>query len=220
MISVLRDFQTRVLEVEAYFQFVEALDSKQALVKSAASGSNFMPDAEFDSLLKTLKANGFIILYNLVESTMKNAIEAVFDEFRAQNVEFDRFREEVRRIVIRNLKSHNPDGVAERLVPIAQRIITETFRKEKEFSGNVDAKKIREVAANYGFVAPRARGDDLLTVKSNRNDLAHGDKAFAEVGRDFDIQRLVQIKDAVRVYLAELLQHVGTYLTTQAYLIV
>lgn len=219
MNAVLQDFQTRVSEVEAYFKFVEALDTRAALLKSAATGDDFLPDPEADALLKTLKANGFIILYNLVESTTKNALEAVFDEFRNQNVEFDNCRAEVKEIVIRNLKAHNPGDLAGKLFPFAQRILTETFRKERAFSGNVDARRIREVAIEYGFATPRAKGDNLLTVKSHRNDLAHGDKAFAEVGRDFSVPRLMQIKDEVKAYLSELLQHVSAYLTSRAYLV-
>ncbi|MGH8489596.1 MAG: MAE_28990/MAE_18760 family HEPN-like nuclease [Gammaproteobacteria bacterium] len=177
-----------------------------------------MSAEEYESLLKTLKANGFILLYNLVESTMKNAIEGVFEEFRAVDVSFDDCREEVRRIVLANLKAHNPDRVFSGLTPIAKRVLTETFRKEKAFAGNVDAKKIREVAKDYGFKEPRSKGDNLLTVKSQRNDLAHGDKAFGEVGRDFDVERLMKIKTEVVTYLEEVLQNVSDYLSTQEYL--
>jgi hypothetical protein len=54
--------------------------------------------ADQDVLFKTLKANGFLLLYNLVESTMKNAIEAIFDEFKGRGVSFDSCRSEVRKI--------------------------------------------------------------------------------------------------------------------------
>ena len=149
---------------------------------------------------------------------MKNAIEAVFEEFRAKGVSFDDCREEVRHIVISNLKAHNPDRVFTALTPLAQKILTETFRKEKAFAGNVDAKKIREVAKEYGFSPPKAKGDNLLTVKSQRNDLAHGDKAFAEVGRDFDVERLVKIKTEVLDYLREVLGNISSYLVNKEYL--
>ena len=224
MNAVLQDFDTRVLEVEAYFRFVEALEARPELLKPTGPDDELLQDFDCEALLKTLKANGFLILYNLVESTTKNAIEAVFDEFRSKNVEFDHCRAGVQEIVIRNLKAHSlkgqdPGDVASTASPFAQRVLTETFRKDKVFSGNVDAKKIREVAKDYGFATPHAKGDNLLTVKSYRNDLAHGDKAFAEVGRDFDAQRMTGIKEEVRIYLAELLQHVSTYLKTRAYLV-
>lgn len=218
MTTVQQDFQTRAGEIENYFRFVKQLAEGSLQLTASGPGTTLPTQEEYDSLLKTLKANGFILLYNLVESTMKNAIEAVFEEFRATGVSFDACREEVRQIVLSNLKAHNPDKVFNALTPLAQKILTETFRKEKAFAGNVDAKRIREVARDYGFLPPKAKGDNLLTVKSHRNDLAHGDKAFAEVGRDFDIKRLVKIKDEVVVYLQEVLGNIASYLTNKEYL--
>ena len=218
MNTVQQDFQTRAAEIENYFRFVKSLDDGTADLHAAGGTSPAMNQEDFESLVKTLKANGFILLYNLVESTMKNAIEAIFDEFRTQGVSFDACREEVRQIVITNLKSHNPDKIFSSLNPIAEKVLTETFRKEKAFAGNVDAAKIRAVAADYGFQNPIAKGDNLLTVKTNRNDLAHGDKAFADVGRDYDVTRLMTIKSEVMVYLREVLKNIGDYLTTRSYL--
>ena len=218
MTTVQQDFQTRAGEIENYFRFVEQLAEGNFRLTASDLSTAPLSQGDYDSLLKTLKANGFILLYNLVESTMKNAIEAVFEEFRAKGVSFDDCREEVRHIVISNLKAHNPDRVFTALTPLAQKILTETFRKEKAFAGNVDAKKIREVAKEYGFSPPKAKGDNLLTVKSQRNDLAHGDKAFAEVGRDFDVERLVKIKMEVLDYLREVLGNISTYLVNKEYL--
>jgi len=51
---------------------------------------------------------------------------------------------------------------------------------EYHFSGNVDARLLKSIAELYGFsiLADKARtrdGVDLLTIKTTRNDLAHGD---------------------------------------------
>src|SRR5205814_9369722 len=64
---------------------------------------------------------------------------------------------------------------------------------------------VRALAEDYGFAAPTCRSDELLTVKANRNDLAHGQKSFSEVGRDFDLGRLEQIMKQVLDFLHELL---------------
>lgn len=121
MNTVQQDFQTRSAEIENYFKFVEALVEGTSVLHAAGGVTPAMTQEEFESLVKTLKANGFILLYNLIESTMKNAIEAIFEEFRTQGVSFDACREEVRQIVISNLKSHNPDKIFGDLNPIAQK---------------------------------------------------------------------------------------------------
>ncbi len=56
---------------------------------------------------KLSKANGFLLLYNLIESTLKNAIEAIFDEFKLKGVSFDQCRLEVRQLILKNLKRHD-----------------------------------------------------------------------------------------------------------------
>jgi hypothetical protein len=214
MIKVKQDFNGRADEIKNYFVFVKRLEEKDITLTSTTP----LTSDQHESLLKTLKANGFILLYNLLESTMKNAIEAIFGEFRTKNISFDDCREEVRQIVISNLKVHNPDKIFTALTPLAQKILTETFRKKKAFAGNVDAKKIQEVAQNYGFKPPKAKNSSLLTVKDLRNDLAHGDKSFAEVGRDFEAARLEEIKVEIIAYLDEVLDNIITYLDNKEYL--
>jgi hypothetical protein len=79
---------------------------------------------------------------------------------------------------------------------------------------------VRKIAKDFGFVPPSKKSSELLTVKANRNDLAHGQKSFAEVGRDFDLPRLKQIRTEVIKFLEALLDSIGTYITDGSYLAV
>jgi hypothetical protein len=175
---------------------------------------------EADDLLKTLKANGFLLLYNLVESTLKNAIEAIFEEFKLKNVSYDACRLEIREVVLKNLRGHAVKEIVSALSAISTDVVIATFRKEELASGNVDARLMREIAKLYGFSAPSMKSDELLTVKTNRNDLAHGQKSFAEVGRDFDVARLEQIRSEVVAFLQAFLTSVEKYLVERSYLAV
>ena len=144
-------------------------------------------------LAKTLKANGFLLLYNLVESTLRNAIQAIFDELASSKVSFDRVKTELKIIVLQNLKACAPDKVHLKMSKISVDIITAGFDPERLFSGNVDGRLIRETATKYGFSSKTEygktkNGENLLIVKTNRNDLAHGIKSFEEVGRDKTIE--------------------------------
>ncbi len=150
-------------------------------------------------LAKTLKANGFLLLYNLVESTMRNAIQAIFDELASSKVSFDSVKTELKIIVLQNLKACAPDKVHLKMSNISLDIITAGFDPERLFSGNVDGRLIRETANKYGFSSetkdkddetkkPPNNGDKLLIVKTNRNNLAHGIQSFEEVGRNYYIE--------------------------------
>ena len=71
MTTVQQDFQTRAGEIENYFRFVQLLADGEILLTPSDATVPPLNRDDSDSLLKTLKANGFILLYNLVESTMK-----------------------------------------------------------------------------------------------------------------------------------------------------
>ncbi|NET27696.1 MAE_28990/MAE_18760 family HEPN-like nuclease [Okeania sp. SIO1I7] len=219
MTSILfQDFKERSKEVSKYFFFLKNLE--QGTIKLAMEGNGKQKIKEIDSeLIKTLKASTFLLLYNLVESTMRNAIEAIFDELQSQGIPFDKIRPELKKIVLHNLKRRNPDKVFQKIVDISLDIIKAGFNKEELFSGNIDAQKIKTTAKEYGFSAKtKTDSSDLLTVKDNRNDLAHGIKSFAEVGKEKSADELIEIKNKVVKYLRQILENIEIYIDNQEYL--
>ena len=223
MQTVLLDFNTRAQEVNEYFLFLEGLITEKT--KLAVLGDdNVHKVTLIDSgLAKTLKANGFLLLYNLVESTMRNAIEAIFDELTINKVSFNSIRTEIKKVVIRNLKNRSPDNIHSKITDISIDIITAGFNSRELFSGNVDRDEIKKTASKYGFshntdYSKTKHGENLNDIMRKRNDLAHGNKSFAEVGRDTSIGDLLQIKEEVIEYLKQILQNIQDYLVKQEYL--
>ncbi|MDH5669706.1 MAG: MAE_28990/MAE_18760 family HEPN-like nuclease [Nitrospira sp.] len=221
------DFQTRVEQIEAYFAFIQALDNQTILLTRKDTEGPAYPTSHREDLLRTFKANLFLMLYNLMEATVKNAVESIFDELGRQGISFDSCRSEVKREVLSNLRNcHNKNHLRSRNVSDVLHLfqhfstdaVTKTFQRTEVVSGNVDAREIRELADRYGFGKPAADGNLLLTVKTHRNDLAHGDKSFAEVGRDFDVPRLEEVKTKTIAYLSQFITNVTEYVTQQHYL--
>jgi len=54
----------------------------------------------------------------------------------------------VRLIVLQNLKNRSADQIYLAINKLSKDIITATFEREKLFSGNVDAQKIKKIADN------------------------------------------------------------------------
>ncbi|MBC6481434.1 MAG: hypothetical protein GDA56_30435 [Hormoscilla sp. GM7CHS1pb] len=221
--TLFQDFNERSQEVSKYFMFLKSLE--QGATKLSMEGKGGIPKIkEIDSeLIKTLKASGFLLLYNLVEATMRNAIEARFYELQSQGVSYDQIRPELKKIILKNLKKRNTEKIFSSITAIAVDIIAAGFEKEDLFSGNVDARKIRDTAKEYGFsyqtdYAKTGNGEDLLIIKSNRNDLAHGHKSFAEVGKQRTADELLKIKEKTVSYLREILQNIEQYLSNKEYL--
>lgn len=221
MQTVKVDFRQRASEVRRYFRFViQAASSTVEIAVHGNTGTAFSMH-EKDELLKTLKASCFLLLYNLVESTMRNLIEAIFDEFRSEGVRFDDCRDEIKRLVLLNFRSRNPDKLLIKLLDIARHVVTETFESKETFAGNIDARTIRETAERFGFTPPPTNtGWMLRTVKENRNDLAHGNKSFSEIGKDVTPDRLEEARQQTFVILFLTLRNVSIYLERKRYLAV
>ena len=213
-----QDFVSREDEVARYFAFLGAIDSGVHRVVTKSDGNPAYNHLDLTEITKTLKANSFLLLYNLVESTVKNAIEAIFDDLQANRVVFDACRKELRRIMLLNLKKRDIDKLLPLVTNLANDLARVTFSKDELFSGNVDARLIRKTALKYGFLEPSKRSGNLLTVKDNRNDLSHGNKTFGEVGREYDFTRLDSIRKEVTEYLEELIVNIEQYIKSQGYL--
>jgi hypothetical protein len=229
MNTVILDFNTRVQEVESYFIFLESLTKEKTKLAFLKSDGEYQLESLESELIKTLKANGFLLLYNLVESTMRNAIEAIHDEFRSKGVCFDKIKTNIKLTILQNLEdcfkksSSFAKNIHPKINQISIDIIAASFEREKIFSGNVDAKMIRSIADKYGFshctdCSKTKNGQNLLVVRETRNDLAHGIKSFEEVGRDKSIDQLLEIKEEVTEYLRQILQNIQEYLDKKEYL--
>jgi MAE_28990/MAE_18760-like HEPN len=223
MQTVLLDFNTRVTEINDYFSFVEDLLT-ETMKLATLEESGIQTIMTIDSnLSKTLKANGFLLLYNLVESSMRNAIEAIFDELQSQRIPFDAVRVEIKKVVLQNFKNRSPDDIHNRITDISIDIIVAGFKSSELFSGNIDRREIVKTARKYGFsfdtdYSKTRHGENLSIVMKNRNDLAHGNKSFTEVGKDISIEDIRKVKEEVIAYISQILNNIETYLDAKEYL--
>ena len=218
MTEVRRVFTERLMEVETYLKFVHELDAGH--VRLSFQSNSVLNQNDTGSWIKTLKASCFLIIYNLVESTMKNGIEAIFDDLKIHGVSYDACRDEVRRIIILNFKALSPDRALSDLSQIAQDVVIKTFDKARLFSGNIDSRKIKATARSYGFREPSGKGHQLLSIKNNRNDLAHGDKSFDEIGRNYSMDEILIINNDTKAYLESALDSIDQYIDNKHYLLV
>lgn len=215
------DFEERANDVSNYLYFLRDLEQEKILLSQDAVISKI--DTELD---KSLKATGFLLLYNLVESTMRNAIQSIFDEISNKGVSFDKLRIEIKKIILQNVKKNvqecSVNDIVGRIENILNDIIQLGFNQDELFSGNVDAKEIKRIAKQYGFSATTdldtRDGYDLLSIKKNRNDLAHGVMYFKEVGKNTSAENLVEISERVIKYLRQILENIDQYLVNQEYL--
>ncbi len=173
--------------------------------------------------LLTLRAGTFLILYNLVEATTRGAIESIHDTITTGAVPFSTLTLPIRTLVVSLFKKEANPAVNHTMIDVPTEFVTIALSLNRGFklSGSVDAKAIRELGARYGFSVgsrPNTRGgSDLLIVKRNRNDLAHGLKAFEEIGRDYTASDLMMISRRTMNFMTDITQNISGYIDNEDY---
>lgn len=199
-------FEVRAKEIETYFSFIQS----------------FIEESKQDDLNKILKSNLLLMLYNLVESSISNAIEEIHNDIHNRTVSFDLLKIELREVLIAHLKNHlNPRDFVTSIKDIAIDIVKKSFQKQKISNGNIDSLKIKKLGEQYGFNSntnylQTKNGMCLVDIKG-RNDLAHGTFSFTEVGKDYSILDLEKMKNETINYLSQILENIDAYIVNQEY---
>lgn len=213
------DFEKRVSEIETFIAHLGSLeivkDPESSASKLSRARSNRLTELE-----KILKANLFLLLYNLVESTVRLSLMTICDSVASEGLRYTDLKDEIQRLWIKtkhkNFQNLGTTTIFEVLQALPEEIVELTPEQKLGGRGNLDARKIREFAEEFGFSSVthyRARnGEALFLIKKRRNDLAHGLESFAECGRQYSIEDLVRMKQETVVYLRSLLRNVSRYL--------
>lgn len=206
MIDVKNTFERRKAEIEEYSRFL----------------SNYKPANADDNLFKILKSNLLVMLYNLIESSISNAIEEIHNNIYSNSISFNLLKGKIKSLIINHTKKVNPDEFVAKITDIATDIIKHTLKKEELFNGNVDSRKIRKLSEQYGFSSETnygrtKHGTLLVNIKDKRNDLAHGIYSFTEVGKEYTVQDLEDMKDKTINYISDILDNIELYLNNKEY---
>ena len=97
--TLLKDFNERSKEVKTYFSIFENIGRYSTESKTTNYGKNTNLELE-----QTLKATGFLLLYNLIEATIRNGVEAIFTDITNKNTSFDILKPEIQLIILDNVK--------------------------------------------------------------------------------------------------------------------
>lgn len=226
MNNVRHEFQKRINEIGLYFDAIELLDAgscKLSCDKIDGNTAEIVIDAE---LSKILKANGFILLYNLVEATIRNSIDAIINSMHSESIRYSELSEKVKTLwlnqEIKEVKdlSVNVGSLKSSLLKLTEKIISNELLIFNsgcvKISGNIDAQAIREISEKFGCQTV-ADGSSLVTIKDKRNKLAHGEFTFTDVGKDYTISELLDFKSKTISYLSLVIQEIDSYITTKTY---
>lgn len=226
MQDVLDSFEERVAEIDLYFKMLAAFEEPdvQLYFPHKHARKYHLPNPDW---LKTLKATAFLLIYNVVEASVRDGIGAIYERAKADGCTMENLEERIRKIWIdqsfkdlKTIESFQQKG--HELVRMALERTVADLRKDRiPVSGNLDDAKIRDLCDKHGMTFSRQRvatmGSKLSTVKAKRNALAHGNESFAECGRQFTVSDLLEIKRQAERYIRGVLATIKRYVNSGKY---
>lgn len=231
MVSIKEDFTQRTQEIEQYFKFIQQTSIANSCVGNLYN-DDIVPVKITDDLKKILKANLFILLYNLVESSFKKTLTKLIAEINDSQSTFGILIPEIRKVWLEDEtkyfsvpapKINGKTGIKldhyySIIEDICEHILT--IPETPKISGNLDEQSIRKLSAKYGVLLQtleRIKAEKLRIVKDKRNDLAHGDITFLECGQVETPESLENIKNQVITFMKAILDEFDIYIQTKSY---
>ncbi|MCS4510803.1 MAE_28990/MAE_18760 family HEPN-like nuclease [Xylophilus ampelinus] len=224
----------RSIEITAYLNFLKVAVERRAVL-SAKDGE--LQLALTLELTHTLKANLVLLLYSAMEATLVQLLDEMHDAIGANCSSADALNAQLLRVVLRTVKKDAKSTVLSSASPLHTSLFrywmddwkSRTSGKDKRvdgISGSVDSLVFYEQLKKFGVVAqtPNDRPPAHLTdaalqkVKTNRNELAHGEKSFTDLGRDLSVPTLEVDSLAVFDTLRKIAAEVDGYLQSRRYL--
>jgi hypothetical protein len=230
MLSFNDEFTDSKLQIEAYLDFIENIEIKGLTqLTSISSVDIYTLD---DSLAKILKANAFLMLYNLIEATVKNCLWEVFSSIKLDNTPYDQLCTEIQNILLLSkikleFKTRE-ESVATQVQTIIETVMMDLqaiFPKHKKGimfpAGSLNVEKIQDTFKKHGLNKVNqihdSQEDAFRVVVFNRNNLAHGDSTFKECGRQYSLLQLVEYKKHVFEYLDRSISEAEVYIESKKY---
>ncbi|MDQ3489387.1 MAG: MAE_28990/MAE_18760 family HEPN-like nuclease [Acidobacteriota bacterium] len=206
------------------------LDEKRARLSVDYGGSRRTRKID-DQIVKILKANCFLLIYNLVEASVRESFRTLYASVEADGSTVRSLRQNLRGMWVDAAvdRLRNQEGghtsyrdVARRLVEQAVNNGSATLRVEElRAGGNLDADNIRRACQDHGVQTtthPRARGgQQLRLVRQRRNDLAHGNLSFSECGRDYTLGQLLEVRHESVLFVRGILRNIERYIARREF---
>ncbi len=235
--EIREEFNKRLLEVDTYFEILTLLEMDRPKLSAHKLEDNQLVEISFDNQkINILRSNTFLLLYNLVESTVCNSVKAVFDAINSDRhnpkLKYFDVVDKIKKYWLNNQYRHDDkirkETVVNTFMSIANRIFNESLSLASDYlkyGGTLDAESIENTATDLGISLSMLRngynknthGEALYQIRCHRNWLAHGDKSFAEIGQDYPYNQLGEWKDYIVEHLNKFISSMEEYIRNEKY---
>lgn len=235
MVRLLQDFEDRLDEIDIYLEFLDTVEKQVQAGVPRIGGSDTISVKQ----QKILYSSVFLQLYNLIESTVSNCIDAVAQEILDNGYKPEELSEDTRREWVRFFtRTHmvlNFENRLEDTVKLSNHLIQslpiDVFKIEKGQGGNWDDLAIQDICRRLGLelkinqgvltgIKRPFRNDQgaLTYIRYLRNELAHGTLSFVESGENLTVSELRDLRNKTSAYLREVVLLFQMYVDKKIYL--
>ncbi|MCR5038664.1 MAG: hypothetical protein K6A94_04945 [Bacteroidales bacterium] len=210
--AIRAEYNDRVLDVNSYFDilsFEDAVETyRQKPIVNTDQGQQLLIN---NTMQKCMRANAIILLYNLVESTFCNCVQLIYDAISDEHLTYTQVTHELRKVWI-DLSFEaewHVDAVRKHAKDLSDHLHSAVLSYSDMpagTSGNLDFAQMVEISKkfgiNFGYVPDVEEvKKTLLFVKTNRNDLAHGNVSYSTVGASVSLGELINHKTYTMTFL-------------------
>lgn len=218
---IIAHYKRRKEDVEEYFRLLCFLLSfethRNISIQNLDTGKSLVITQEMQCVAK---AQSLILLYNLVESTVCDCLNAIYDAIQDESLIFGNVSEDIKNMWRNYLKRKNlPEKTKN-----DNDIINMAIRFDSlaiNISGSLDFRKIQEVFSKHGCLLDNSSRDTIaqsfLVVKNKRNLLAHGNISFSECGAHYLLSDLQKYKEHIVDYMQDVVNKTCDYIANKAY---
>lgn len=229
-------FEERLQEIETYLDLLEALERqvRDGVPQLGSEGETITVQQQ-----RILYSSVYLQLYNLVESTVNQCLNAVTQSVINQSTNPGHLSGSLRREWVRFMaRTHTElnyenrlQGALELYNHLVQILPISTFEIEKGAGGGWTDKEIEKISQRLGFslnIDPNVRQGikrqfrdgrtALELIKQFRNKLAHGELSFAECGEGITVSDLRELTERTSSYLREVVACFKSFIDAHEFL--
>lgn len=218
MQNTLGIFEDRKEEINFYYSIMIEIESADGHIETIDN----------NRLVKIMKSNLLLMLYNLVEACVVSGMMEIYEDLKNDGCSYNSVISEIQNIWAKNEINEIYGPTTERIAyenrvqRIIQNITSESpiilSRDALGVSGNLNAKKIKEICDRHRIrYRLETRGELLERVKLERNNLEHGDVSFSDCARNLSLSDLETIKNEVFLFIDGILKGMTDYYIGKQY---
>ena len=234
-------FNTRKDEIDEYFSFLEKLElnTRNPQIKYWESNQTEKLEILPTSLIEIFKANGYLLIYNLLESSCRNAIWEILNNIHLKEIKYKDLKENIKKMwllqKIKNLKDPqtHTQKIQDEFYNIIKSIIDDEIiefqylintldpddaHKTKldvfGLAGSINGTKINDLSSSFGLIEIQNKTTfgSLEEIKDKRNHLAHGRITFIESVKNKSVPDMIKYKNDSVICIQEFLNNVEQFI--------